>query len=187
MHVIFHKRGPVLTGCGQRNKCSTLKATARDHRERAEDAGNAPRAAGIRGVQDLEVTARKGFRSTQNSKASLYVCAGGSSHTCPLQVWPGWPGKRRDQSRTHHALTKPSLKRRSDWLRGDQAQQAGTDGERLRRHTGVHVDRQGPQRQITWKCMQDGRPSLLPHPTRTKNHSALGARCTWHRAGQGWH
>lgn len=69
-----------------------MKATARDHRVRAEDAGNAPRASGIRGVQDLEVTARKGFRSTQNSKASLYVmCRREQPHmTTAGMAWMAW-------------------------------------------------------------------------------------------------
>lgn len=48
--------------------------------------------------------------------------------------------ERKYQSRTHHVLTYPSLERHSDWLKGDQTRQAGTDGELLRRHVGVHVD-----------------------------------------------
>lgn len=34
----------------------------------------------------------------------------------------------------------PSLEQRSDWLKGDQTQQARTDGELLRKHRGAHVD-----------------------------------------------
>lgn len=40
--AFFHKRGHILMGCSQRNRCSTLKAIARDHRVRAEDTGMPP-------------------------------------------------------------------------------------------------------------------------------------------------
>lgn len=89
--------------------------------------------------------ARKGSRATQNSKVSMCVQEGAgvlhilpSSQVCPLQGKQG-DLERRDQSRTHCAHTHPSLRQHFDWLKGDQTQQARTDGELLRRHMGVHV------------------------------------------------
>lgn len=145
---VSHGRGCILIGCGQEDRYFMLKETARFCGDEGRGQGHTSGASCIQGVQNLEVTGQERFQINPKLKGvSMCVQEGAgvlgilpSSQVCPLQGKQSDLG-RRNQSRIHCVHTHPSLKQHSDWLKGDRTQRVRTDGELLRRHMGVHVDR----------------------------------------------
>lgn len=100
------KRGPILTGCGQRNKCSTLKATARDHRVRAEDTGVSLELLAFRACRTWKSQPGKASDQPRTQRRlSTYVQEGTATH---VHCRYGLDGLEKGGNKVGHTMPSPS-------------------------------------------------------------------------------